>query len=69
MTDCPLISPYHVYRDAEASIDFLARAFGFEDVLREGDRRGEILDPEGRMWSLSRHVRGVPPGEWGGTVG
>jgi PhnB protein len=34
----------------------------------EGDRRGDVLDPEGFWWSLSQHVRDVPPSEWGGTI-
>ncbi len=34
----------------------------------EGDRRGDLVDPEGFWWSLSQHVRDVPPEEWGGTV-
>ena len=139
MADYAPISPYLLYRDAQAAIDFLGRAFGFEEVLRvgghdgrvvhaelrlgprsvmlselgpdyrppretggrnalvhlyvddldalvrravqagaevmnepedkpEGDRRGDLLDPEGQWWSLSQHVRDVPPQEWGGTV-
>ena len=35
---------------------------------REGDRRGDVLDPEGHWWSLAQHVRDVPPEEWGGTI-
>jgi PhnB protein len=35
---------------------------------REGDRRGDLIDPEGFWWSLSQHVRDVPPEEWGGTI-
>jgi PhnB protein len=35
---------------------------------REGDRRGDVVDPEGFWWSLSQHVRDVPPEEWGGSI-
>ena len=35
---------------------------------REGDRRGEVVDPEGFWCSLSQHVRDVPPEEWGGEI-
>ena len=35
---------------------------------REGDRRGDVVDPEGFWWSLSQHVRDVPPEEWGGKI-
>ena len=35
---------------------------------REGDRRGDLLDPEGFWWSLSQHVRDVPRAERGGTI-
>jgi PhnB protein len=133
------ISPYLLYADVPAALDFLTRAFGFSEVLRaegpdgtihhaemrlgersimlshpgpgfappgenearsmlvhmyvddvdevfrravaagaqvvnepedrpEGDRRGDLLDPEGHWWSISQHVRDVAPEEWGGTV-
>jgi PhnB protein len=133
------LSPYLLYADVPAALDFLARAFGFEEVLRaeapdgtiqhaemrlgersimlgypgssyvppgdsearsmlvhmyvddvdkafrraveagarvinepedkpEGDRRCDLLDPEGQWWSLSQHVRDVPPEEWGGAI-
>jgi PhnB protein len=130
------ISPYLICSDVEAEIDFLARAFGFREILRasspdgrlmhaelrlgersvmlgrggerregdatprvlvhmyvddvdglyrqaveagaevineledkpEGDRRGDLRDPEGFWWTVSQHVRDVPPEEWGGQV-
>jgi PhnB protein len=133
------ISPYLLYVDVPAALDFLTRAFGFREVLRaeapdgtiqhaemrlgersvmlgypgpgytppgpdegrsvlvhmyvddvddvfrraveagatvvnepedkrEGDRRGDLLDPEGQWWSISQHVRDVAPEEWGGTI-
>jgi PhnB protein len=34
----------------------------------EGDRRCNVLDPEGHWWSLSQHVRDVAPEEWGGKI-
>jgi uncharacterized glyoxalase superfamily protein PhnB len=37
------ITPYLLYEDGEAACEFLARAFGFEEVLRSHS-------PEGRVW-------------------
>jgi PhnB protein len=37
------ITPYLLYEDGAAAMDFLTRAFGFEEVLRSHS-------PEGRMW-------------------
>ena len=28
------VTPYLLYEDCDAALDFLARAFGFEEVLR-----------------------------------
>jgi uncharacterized glyoxalase superfamily protein PhnB len=37
------ITPYLLYEDGAAAIDFLTAAFGFEEVLRH-------RSPEGRVW-------------------
>lgn len=37
------ITPYLLYEDGAAALDFLATAFGFEEVLRS-------QSPEGRVW-------------------
>ena len=37
------ITPYLLYEDGAAACEFLARAFGFEEVLRSHS-------PEGRVW-------------------
>jgi PhnB protein len=37
------ITPYLLYEDGAAAMEFLANAFGFEEVLRSHS-------PEGRMW-------------------
>ena len=37
------ITPYLLYEDGEAAIEFLTKAFGFEEVMRH-------QSPEGRVW-------------------
>jgi PhnB protein len=37
------VTPYLLYEDGAAAMDFLTRAFGFEEVLRSHS-------PEGRVW-------------------
>jgi uncharacterized glyoxalase superfamily protein PhnB len=37
------ITPYLLYEDGAAAVDFLTRVFGFEEVLRS-------QSPEGRVW-------------------
>ena len=39
----PTITPYLLYEDGAAAIDFLTNAFGFREVLRS-------KSPEGRVW-------------------
>jgi PhnB protein len=49
-----------------------AKAAGAE-IRREledtpyGDRRYDVYDPEGQLWSFSTHVRDVPAADWGAT--
>ena len=44
------IAPYLFYEDAEAAVEFLTNAFGFEEQLREIGIKptGILLEPEGR---------------------
>ena len=133
------ITPYLLYEDVPKALDWLAEAFGFEEVLRfqseggvvnhaemryggesiylgspggeyrspkrlgtrtalvhvyvddvdahyerakaagavierepedqpYGDRRYDVLDLEGQLWSFATRGRQVPPEEWGATV-
>ena len=43
------ITPYLLYEDVAAAMDFLARAFGFEEVLRYTDPDGSITHAEMRL--------------------
>ena len=50
-----------------------ARAAGAEVLLppteqEYGDRRCDILDPEGHLWSFAERVRQVPPEAWGAVT-
>jgi uncharacterized glyoxalase superfamily protein PhnB len=50
------IIPYLLYEDAEAAIDFLARAFGFRELNRTVAESGRIMNSElegpagGEVW-------------------
>ena len=43
------ITPYLLYEDVEGALDFLARAFGFEEVLRYTGSAGYINHAEMRL--------------------
>ena len=43
------ISPYLLYEDVDAAMEFLARAFGFEEVLRFTDPQGYVNHAEMRL--------------------
>ncbi len=43
------ITPYLLYEDVEAALDFLARAFGFEEVLRYTGAEGYVNHAEMRL--------------------
>jgi PhnB protein len=63
----------HMYVDDVDALFRRAVEAGAEPVnepedKREGDRRGDLRDPEGHWWSLSQHVRDVPAEQWGGTI-
>ena len=40
------VTPYLLYRDCEAALEFLARAFGFEEVLRYTGEAGYVNHAE-----------------------
>jgi PhnB protein len=40
------ITPYLLYEDVAAAIDWLSRAFGFEERLRFGDESGRVTHAE-----------------------
>jgi uncharacterized glyoxalase superfamily protein PhnB len=44
-----IITPYLLYEDAAAALDFLHRAFGFEEVLRHGADDGTVNHAEMRL--------------------
>ena len=64
----PRISPYLLYEDVAAALDFLAKAFGAkvlgapEDKFY-GDRSYMVEDLAGHQWSFATHVRDVPMDE------
>jgi PhnB protein len=43
------IAPYLLYEDGAAAIDFLTNAFGFEEVMRMEDDKGDINHAELRL--------------------
>lgn len=43
------ITPYLLYEDVAAAMEFLARAFGFEEVLRYADPQGDVNHAEMRL--------------------
>jgi PhnB protein len=46
------ITPYLLYEDCEAMLDWLARAFGFREVLRH-------RSPEGSVWHAEMELDGA----------
>jgi len=45
----PTVTPYLLYEDVEAALDFLARAFGFEELLRYTGPEGYVNHAEMRI--------------------
>jgi PhnB protein len=43
------VTPYLLYEDVDAALDFLARAFGFEEVLRYAGAEGYVNHAEMRI--------------------
>jgi uncharacterized glyoxalase superfamily protein PhnB len=54
------ITPYLLYEDCEAALDFLARAFGFEEVLRYTGEGGYINHAEMKVGAEGRIFMGDP---------
>ena len=55
------ITPYLLYEDADAALEFLARAFGFEEVLRHTGDGGYVNHAEMRLGDDVIHLG--DPGE------
>jgi len=45
----PRITPYLLYEDVAAALDWLAAAFGFEEALRYADEDGTVTHAEMRL--------------------
>jgi uncharacterized glyoxalase superfamily protein PhnB len=54
------VTPYLLYEDCEAALDFLARAFGFEEVLRYTGEGGYVNHAEMKIGSEGRIYMGDP---------
>jgi uncharacterized glyoxalase superfamily protein PhnB len=54
------ITPYLLYEDCDAALDFLARAFGFEEVLRYTGEGGYVNHAEMKIGSEGRIYMGDP---------
>ena len=47
--DMPRISPYRYYADAGAALEWLAKAFGFEESFRMAGADGKVMHAELRL--------------------
>jgi uncharacterized glyoxalase superfamily protein PhnB len=54
------VTPYLLYEDCEAALDFLSRAFGFEEVLRYTGEAGYVNHAEMKIGSEGRIFMGDP---------
>jgi uncharacterized glyoxalase superfamily protein PhnB len=54
------VTPYPLYKDCEGALDFLARAFGFEEVLRYEGEEGYVNHAEMRAGAGGRIYVGNP---------
>ena len=66
------ITPYLLYEDADAALDFLSRAFGFEETTRNTSPDGRVSHAEMRYRGGEIHL-GQPsppsgPRKYGGTT-
>lgn len=61
------ITPYLLYEDCEAALDFLARAFGFEEVLRYSGAEGRVNHAEMRLGDDVIYM-GAPGGGYRGPA-
>ncbi len=60
------ITPYLLYEDCDAALEFLARAFGFEEVLRYTGEGGYVNHAEMKVGSEGRIFMGDPGGDFKG---
>ncbi|MDP2712009.1 MAG: VOC family protein [Solirubrobacteraceae bacterium] len=63
----PTIAPYLLYEDAGAALDLLARAFGFEEVLRHAGADGRVDHAEMRLGDGVVYLGG-PGGDYRGPA-
>jgi len=66
------VIPYLLYEDAAGAVDFLSRAFGFEETVRQGSPDGRVDHAEMRLGDGEIHL-GQPheptsPRRLGGTA-
>jgi uncharacterized glyoxalase superfamily protein PhnB len=65
------ITPYLLYEDATAAVDFLSQAFGFEETGRNTSSDGRVTHAEMRLGSGEIHLgqpsRPSSPRSYGGT--
>ena len=54
------VNPYLLYEDCDAALDFLARAFGFEEVLRYTGEGGYVNHAEMKVGAKGRIFMGDP---------
>ena len=58
------VSPYLYYEDAAAALDWLARAFGFEELVRYVDADGVVREAEMAAGETTIMLNGAGPGYW-----
>ncbi len=61
------ITPYLLYEDCDAALDFLARAFGFEEILRYQGADGDVNHAEMRLGDDIIYM-GDPGGDYRGPT-
>ena len=54
------VTPYLLYEDCDAALEFLARAFGFEETLRYTGQQGYVNHAEMRIGEDGRIYMGDP---------
>jgi uncharacterized glyoxalase superfamily protein PhnB len=54
------VTPYLLYEDCDAALDFLSRAFGFEEVLRYTGEGGYVNHAEMKIGEQGRIFMGDP---------
>ena len=62
-TGMPRITPYLLYEDSEAALEFLVNAFGFTEKVRMTDDNGRVNHAEVQMKG-GVIMLGTPPGDY-----